>query len=119
MEKELREMMAKMSKSKDKTEENFTRKSYFDTKITVEARAMFRFRTKMFPCKMNFSSSGRFKAEIWMCDSCQSQIDSQSHVLFCPAYTKFREGKNLGNDKDIAQYLVKVMAVREKMGFLK
>ena len=45
-----------MSKSKDKTDEDFERKSYFDTKIIVEIRAMFRFRTKMFPCNENFPS---------------------------------------------------------------
>ena len=73
----------------------------------------------MFPSKMNFSSSERFKAEVWMCDSCQSQIDTQSHVLFCPAYKKLRDGKDLGSDKDLAEYLAKVMAIREKMGFLK
>ena len=68
LEKELKEIMTKMSKSKDNTEENYSRKSYFDTQIILEARAMFQFRTKMFPCKMNYSSSERFKAEIWMCD---------------------------------------------------
>ena len=93
-----------MSKSKDKTDEDFERKSYFDTKIIVEARAMFRFRTKMFPCKMNFSSNQCFKAQIWMCDSCQSQIDSQSHVMICPAYKTLREGKDIANTKDIANY---------------
>ena len=103
-----------MSKSKDKCGESFDRKAYFDSKITIEARAMFRYRTRMFPSKMNFSSSERFKAEVWMCDSCQSQIDTQCHVLFCPAYKKLRDGKDLGNDKDIAEYLAKVMPIREK-----
>ena len=73
----------------------------------------------MFPCKMNFSSSECFKAQIWMCDSCQTQIDSQSHVLFCPAYSKLREDKDINNDKDIAKYLSQVMSIREKMGFMK
>ena len=86
---------------------------------TVISRAMFAYRTKMFPCKMNFSSSEAFKAQIWMCDSCQSQIDSQSHVMFCPAYKKLREGKDINNDKDIAKYLSQVMSIRERMGFMK
>ena len=42
-------------------------------------------------------------------------IDSQSHILWCDAYRKLREGKSLDSDRDIAQYYYKVMLIREKL----
>ena len=54
-----------------------------------------------------------------MCDSCQSQIDTQSHVPFCPAYQQLRAGKDMFNTNDLTTYLVKVIQIREKLGFMK
>ena len=51
--------------------------------------------------------------------SCRRSIDTQSHVMICPAYRKLREGKDAGNDKDLVEYLVEVMKIRERMGFRK
>ena len=73
----------------------------------------------MFKCKMNFHSQSKFKTDVWKCDSCESEIDTQSHILFCPAYTGLREGKNIDDDKDLVKYIVDVMKIREKLGFMK
>ena len=58
-------------------------------------------------------------SNLWKCDSCQSEIDSQSHVMVCEAYKTLREGKNINDNKDITEYLMKVALIREKLGFLK
>ena len=73
----------------------------------------------MFPCKMNYVSEPKFKTDLWKCDSCQSEIDSQSHVMVCEAYKSLREGKNINDNKDLTEYLMKVSLIREKLGFLK
>ena len=119
MKKELIGKMKNMSKLKDKTGESFERKQYLENKVILEARTMFRFRTGMYQCKMNFRNVQAFKEDMWRCDSCQSQIDTQSHVLFCPAYQQLRAGKDIQNDEDLTKYLVKVLKIREKLGFMK
>ena len=80
---------------------------------------MFKFKSHMFKCKMNYRSDHKFKSSMCMCDSCQSEIDSQAHVLICPSYRKLKEDKNMYDDKDLAEYLVKVLRIREDFGFLK
>lgn len=119
MKKELQEKMERMSKLKDLTHENFERKQYLENKVIIEARTMFRFKTRMYKCKMNFKHVQKFKEDMWMCDSCQSQVDTQSHVLFCPAYQQLRAGKDMFNSNDLTTYLVKVIQIREKLGFMK
>ena len=119
MENELKLKMKKMSKLKDKVEETFEMKDYLRNKIIIEARTMFKFRSKMFKCKMNFKNVQTFKEDLWLCDSCQSQIDTQSHVLFCPAYQQLRIDKDIKNDEDLIKYLVQVLQIREKFGFMK
>ena len=51
----------------------------------------------------------------WLCDSCKTKIDSNSHVTWCVAYRELREGKDLKCDKDLAEYLKKVMLIRDKL----
>ena len=75
---------------------------------------MFRVSSGMFPCKLNFRSDPAFSRELWFCDSCESQVDSMSHVAICPAYQPLRVGKDIGNDKDLAEYMAAVMVIRSK-----
>ena len=119
MESDLKQKMEKMTKLKNISEEKFERKDYLENKKILDARTMFRYRTGMYKCKMNFRHVHKFKEELWMCDSCQSQIDTQSHVLFCPAYQQLRAGKDMFNTNDLTTYLVKVIQIREKLGFMK
>ena len=80
---------------------------------------MFRSRSMMLECKMNYSSDPKFSKELWLCDSCQKAIDTQSHVMICSAYSKLREGRDVNSDEDVAWYLAEVMKIRSKMGFRK
>ena len=111
--------MESSSKSKDLLDEEFERKEYLSNKKVKEARTMFAFRSHMYPCKTNYMNEPKFKQELWKCDSCQSGIDTQSHVMICPSYSSLREGKDIFNNRDVAEYLLKVFLIRDKLGFRK
>ena len=49
------------------------------------------------------------------CDSCETSIDSMNHVLWCVSYREIRAGKNLQNDRDLANYLHEVFKIRSNM----
>ena len=61
---------------------------------------------------MNFEYTNRLRYQKWYSNP---HNNSQSHILWCDAYSKLREGKSLDNDRDIAQYYYKVMLIREKL----
>ena len=67
----------------------------------------------MLDVKFNFSA--KYEKELWKCDSCASAIESQSHVMYCPAYAKLRSGKDLKSDKDLLTYIQQVMDIRTKL----
>ena len=50
-----------------------------------------------------------------MCDSCEKAVDTQAHILWCPAYMNLREGKDINSDDDLIEYIGKVMMIREKL----
>ena len=117
LEKDLKSKMPSLSKLKDNVFESFERKAYIENKNVLEARAMFKFRTKMFNCKMNYKNDSKFKRDLWRCDSCQREVDTQTHVLSCPAYRSLREDKDMNNFEDLAKYLAQVLKIREHFGF--
>ena len=41
-------------------------------------------------------------------------MDSQSNIVWCPAYAPVGEGKNLNNDEDLVKYFQTVMKIREE-----
>ena len=86
---------------------------YIENLKMHEARIMFRIRTRMMPTKMNMKGNPSFARELWKCDACK-MLDSQSHVLWCPFFAPLREGKDIGNDKDLVEYFVKVFKIREE-----
>jgi hypothetical protein len=69
--------------------------------------------------KMNYMSEFKYVKELWQCDSCQRNIDSMNHVMWCPSYRELRETRNLDDDKDLARYLHNVMAIRSKLNIQK
>ena len=69
----------------------------------------------MYDVAFNYKHQGNNAENLWMCSSCQSAIESQDHVLFCPAYAQLRQGKNLDSDRDLSDYLMKVLIIREKL----
>ena len=50
--------------------------------------------------------------EGYICDSCESESDVSTHVLFCPAYSEIRRNKSLNSDTDLCEYLQKVLDIR-------
>ena len=90
-------------------------KEYF-TKLTVEdARLKFRLRTMMVEAKFNFKNKKEYSNDLWVCDSCSTNIETQSHLLWCPAYQNLRENKSLDNDQDLINYIKKVLEIRDEL----
>ena len=77
-----------------------------------DARTLFRMRSGMINAKMNMKSNTSYSMDLWRCDDCRS-MDSQSHIIWCPAYAELREGKNLDCDLDLVAYYQQVMKLRE------
>ena len=66
---------------------------------------------------MNFRSNKAFSKSLWKCENCTSEKDigfrdSQSHLILCPAFAKFREGKDLAKDKDLVDFFKAVIEQR-------
>ena len=66
----------------------------------------------MLNVKMNRKNDPKYAQDLWKCDDCHS-MDSQAHIVWCPAYAALREGKDLECDKDLVEYYQKVMKIRE------
>ena len=73
----------------------------------------------MVKCKMNYSSDRRNVSSSWRCDSCMRMgklsIESQPHILICPAYRELREGRSMSSLEDITEYYRKVMIIRDTL----
>ena len=68
----------------------------------------------MIDVKMNKKSDKKYANELWRCDFCQS-IDSQAHIVWCPAFAPLREGKNLHDDEDLVDYFENVTKIETKL----
>ena len=101
-----------MSAIKDETKKG---NSYFYNETLLNARTLFRFRVDMFESKQNFKNKRDYIAEKFLCDSCETEIDNNTHVQFCFSYSSLRENKNLNCDVDLAEYLQKVLEIRTKL----
>ena len=49
----------------------------------------------MVDAKRNFKNKKEYEITNWLCDSCESKIDSNSHIIWCESYGELREGKDL------------------------
>ena len=76
---------------------------------------IFRYRVELFEAKKNFSHKPEYIKEGFMCDSCEREVDENTHVLHCESYKKLRESKDLNHDADLAKYLFKVSNIRMKL----
>ena len=47
------------------------------------------------------------------CDFCLTQVESQSHVLVCPAYDRLMEGITLTSMDDLVKYYREVLIMRD------
>ena len=79
-----------------------------------DARMLFRVRTKTFECKFNQSSDRGNRESLWKCQAC-GFIETQTHIIHCPAYKELREGKSLDSDEDVAEYFGKVLKFRDQL----
>ena len=78
-----------------------------------DARIMFRMRSSMTNTWMNKQSDKNNTKNLWKCREC-SNIDSQSHILWCPFFSQLREGKSLDSDEDLVSYFHEVFKIREE-----
>ena len=65
-------------------------------------------------CKFNFKNQKKYQEDLWRCDSCQSSIETNTHILHCPAYAELRVDKDINSLKDLTEYIAKVLTIREK-----
>ena len=73
----------------------------------------------MFDSKLSFENNVEYKKDNYMCDSCESQVDNNLHVLHCPSYSELRKDKDLNDNKDLSRYLLKVLNIRTKLKLTK
>ena len=90
-------------------------KEYFKNLKVEDIRINFRLRTKMIDAKFNFRNKAEYGSELWSCDSCEKAIESQSHLMWCPAYQNLRKDKLLDSDTDIVNYIKQVMQIRQDL----
>ena len=100
-------------------DENFCKREYVTNLSPTNARELFKFRAKMFNVKFNYKSDWKNNEELWKCHSCEVAIETQNHILFCPAYASLRENKIIEWDEDLSEYLKKVLLVRERLSIPK
>ena len=93
--------------------EVFEEQSYLRVMSMADARINFRIRSKMTHTNMNQQSDKAHAKSLWKCDEC-GNIDSQSHIVWCPFFADLREGKSLQNDDDLVEYFREVLNIREK-----
>ena len=96
-------------------DENTKGSHNFYSESLKNARTIFGLRVELFEAKYNFKHKPEYKKEKYLCDSCESEVDVNTHVLFCPSYSVLREEKNLHDDTDLAEYLQKVLEIRTKL----
>ena len=89
--------------------ESFDQKEYISDLTLTKARMKFQIRSKMVNAKFNYSA--KYEKELWKCDSCLSAIETQRHLIFCPAYASLRVGKDLRNDDHLIEYMQSVMGL--------
>ena len=101
------------------SEEKFEMKNYIKEMKMTDAQEFFKYRTKMTNVKYNYKHDKGYSLELWKCDSCLSNIETQSHILWCPAYQELRTGKSLESQEDLVNYIKNVLAIREKLNLVK
>ena len=117
-EEDLKKKMLKLDKLKngEMVKGKCERKEYIKALSVGDARHIFLKNSQMTRyVKMNYMSDFQNMKDLWQCDSCQRNIDSMNHVLWCPSYSELRINRNLDDDKDLARYLHDVMIIRSKL----
>ena len=107
-------MLKKYKKINFQSDENATARLSYLTQFKVhDARMLFKIRSQRAPTiQMNFPSDKVFADNLWMCKACNSHRDTQSHVIQCESYGKYRERLNLENDGAHVKYFQTVINLR-------
>ena len=115
-ERELMSQIMASSKLRDgpMTKENFEEKEYLSKMTMSDARMLFRIRSKTNDAQMNQQSNQLNAKNLWKCREC-GNIDTQSHILWCPYFSSLRDGKSLDNDQDLVNYFRDVFKTREDL----
>ena len=87
--------------------------SCFFTETLENVRILFRYRVELYEAKMNYKN--KYTSEGYLCDSCESESETNSHILFCPSYALIRQNKDLNSDRDLADYLHRVLEIRSNL----
>ena len=105
-----------------KTEDDFERQTYLSDMNVIDARLLFKVKTKMLPTvQMNFVSDEGFSKNLWTCSGCfnpslpsllHGQRDTQQHILSCSGYVHLRMGRNLECEKDLVDHFRDVIRLR-------
>ena len=112
---DIRDDMSKYKKMSILRSEERKKNEYIKEENIPNARVLFKHRSDMFDSKLNFKNNVEFKKNNYMCDSCESEVDDNLHVLYCESYKDLRKGKNLDDNKDLGMYLQKVLHIRTKL----
>ena len=112
--KTLKDSMTTYKKLDQIINENPAEVKYFRNEPVFSGRQIFRFKTEMYEAKLNFKRKYNNNNN-FLCDSCQSQQDQNSHVLYCESYKDLRAGKNLQSDRDLGMYLQQVLQIRTQL----
>ena len=92
--------------------EQFEEKQYLTDMSMHDARLLFRIRSKTNEIQMNQQSDKCNAMNLWKCLQC-GNIDTQSHVIWCPYFANLQDGKSLENDEDLVAYFREVFRIRE------
>ena len=93
--------------------ESFEEQSYLKEMSMADAQINFRIRSRMIDTMMNQQSDKTNTNGLWKCNEC-GNVDSQSHIVWCPFFADLREGKSLQNDVDLVHYFREVLKIREE-----
>ena len=67
----------------------------------------------MYDSKKNFRHNPDYIKEEFICDSCMTEVDENTHVMYCESYKELRANKDLSNsDRDLAEYLREILKLR-------
>ena len=114
-EEELKGIISKSTKLKDgpMRGEQFEENQYLKEMSMMDARTLFRIRSQTTTVQMNQRSDKSHAKNLWKCLEC-GNIDSQSHIVWCPFFSELREGKSLDNNDDLVKYFQQIFKIREE-----
>ena len=91
--------------SNDFENQDFCQQTYLKQMDVRKARLYFKIRTQMTPTvKMNFKNNLTFKSQLWMCDGCNKNQDTQNHILCCCAYEDIRKNLDMDSEHDLVEF---------------